>query len=335
MASMQRRGNAAVRSVRPFLTGARPAAFQLSSRLLSVQKNEPITHIMQYQVTAIARQKHEHAYHHQEAYTNKGQLLAASAAAIATFVVAQEADRSQCHQSSGGQQKDYDELVLSSFESEDWPKVAALYEEMIGESATPRSQTSLWAAAAYIDADQEHKALPIIEKLTGSAPKGSTRMVWASAYMTAGRWHTALDLLQEPMHNVVLDRWRHYLLCTTYLLTNRLEDLKTAIEHREHLRAGDLDWLRSKDLRVIMRANVLAPDKLMIVLQGTAKLVMPAVYGDILGALNILDEFLSEGRAVDDLYYDLLSVCCEAHGRSDLLPTLQLLKQSQASVEQS
>eukprot|EP00953_Heterococcus_sp_UTEX-ZZ885_P037897 19458-Heterococcus_DN1.PRE.3 len=173
---MQRRSNAVVRSARHLLAGARPAAFQLSKRLLSVQKNEPITHNMQYQVTAIARQKYQRAYHHQNAYTNKGRLLATSVAAIATFVLAQESDRSHCYQSSGGQQKNYEELIGVTSMKSDWSKVAGLYEEMIAERLIPAPQTSVWAIAAYVNANEEYKASPIIDSLAENLPNGGARL---------------------------------------------------------------------------------------------------------------------------------------------------------------
>jgi hypothetical protein len=257
---MQRRGNAAVRSVLPLLASARPAAFQLSSKLLSTQRNEPITHNMQYQVTAIARQKHQRAYHHKKTCTKKGLLLAASAAATATFVLAQEPKHLQCHQSSDSKHSQHDELVFERSMSDDWSEVAVLYEEMIAKGVTPAVQTSLWAVAAYIDADQECTALPIIEGLAEGAPNGSARLLWANAYMRAERLQSALYILKDPMPTEGLDRARHYHLCSIYYLTSRLDDLERAMQQREPSRETDLAWLREIDFPAIMSDTGPVPD---------------------------------------------------------------------------
>eukprot|EP00953_Heterococcus_sp_UTEX-ZZ885_P026449 14279-Heterococcus_DN1.PRE.1 len=319
---MQRRGNAAVRSVRPLLASARPAAFQLSSRLLSTQRNEPITHNMQYQVTAIARQKHQRAYHHKKAYTKKGLLLAASAAATATFVLAQEPEHSQCHQSSDSKHSQYDELIFERSMPDEWSEVAVLYEEMIAKGATPAVQTALWAAAAYIAADQECTALPIIEGLAEDAPNGAARLIWANAHMRAERAQTALYLLKEPMLTEGLDRARHYHLCSIYYLTSRLDDLERAMQQRELFREADLAWLRDIDFPAIMSDTGPVPDTFV----EFGMLVMYTIYGNLSGSFKILDSLISEGYELDTKTYDLLNISCKVHGRTDLQPLLWLMK---------
>jgi hypothetical protein len=322
MSSMQRRGNTAVRSVRPLLASARPTAFQLSSRLLSTQRNEPITHNMQYQVTAIARQKHQRAYHHKEAYTKKVLLLAASAAATATLVLAPEPDHSQCQQSSDSKHSRYDELIYERSMSDDWAKVAALYEEMITKGLIPTLQTSLWAVAAYIDADQEYEALPIIEGLAEGAPNGAARLLWANAYMRAERAQIALDILKEPMPTEGLDRARHYHLCSIYYLTDRLEDLEQVMQQRQPFREAHLAWLREIDFPAIMSDTGPVPDELV----KFGMLLIYTVYGNQSSSFQILDSMISEGYVLDDKTYDLLNSSCKVHGRTDLQPLLWLMK---------
>jgi hypothetical protein len=322
MSSMQKRRNAVVQSVRPLMASARPAAFQLSSRLLSTQRNEPIAHNMQYQVTAIARQKHQRTYHHQKAYTKNGLLLAASAAATATFVLAQEPDRSHCHQSSDNKHGQYDELIYERSMSDDWSKVAALYEEMVAAGATPALQSSLWAVAVYINADQECTALPIIEGLAEGAPNGAARLLWANAYMRAERAQTALYILQDPMPTEGLDRARHYHLCSIYYLTSRLDDLERAMQQREPSREADLAWLREIDFPAIMSDTGPVPDTFV----EFGMLVMYTIYGNLSGSFKILDSLISEGYELDTKTYDLLNISCKVHGRTDLQPLLWLMK---------
>jgi hypothetical protein len=285
----------------------------------SMQKNEPITHNTQFQVVAIARQKHQRAYHHKEPSSNRGLLLAASAAATATFILAQGADHSQCNQSSDSEHRKYDEVIYGNVISKDWPKVTALYEEMIAQGVTPTLQVSLWAAAAYIHADQEYKAAPLIESLAKDPATGSARLFWASAYTTIERWQTALALLKEPMPDETLDRVRHCHLCSIYMRTHRLEDVKSAMKERQHLREADVEWLQEDDVWADYTY-----DSEEVHMNST--LVMHSIYGDVLGSFQILDDILSKGYVVDAMFYEILSISCEVHGRSDLLPLLRVLK---------
>eukprot|EP00953_Heterococcus_sp_UTEX-ZZ885_P037898 19458-Heterococcus_DN1.PRE.4 len=125
------------------------------------------------------------------------------------------------------------------------------------------------------------------------------------------------------------DSLRHLYLCNIYILTDNSDALRSAMEQRQHLRAADIAFLQEMDLDSLQLSGL--PDELNM----NVLVLIHAVFGDLSKAFKILDESLSTGLELEDAFYVILSICCEAHGRTDLLPTLQLLKQSQASVEQS
>jgi hypothetical protein len=130
------------------------------------------------------------------------------------------------------------------------------------------------------------------------------------------------------MPDMASDWARHYHLCIVYIRTEDLDALRSAMEQRQHLRAADIAFLHEHDFDSIHLSGV--PEEI----QMFAVLVIHAVFVDLAEAFQMLDGALSIEHLLIDKLCDFLSICCEAHGRSDLLPTLQLLTQSQESVEQ-
>eukprot|EP00953_Heterococcus_sp_UTEX-ZZ885_P021397 11939-Heterococcus_DN1.PRE.1 len=315
---MFRSNTSMMRTARPLIAAAKPAAFE-SCRAFCVEKRAPACDKPTCKPRALAKK----AAPRKVAQKSKSGssvmnmlldgFLTLTCALLATAVIMTGVTAAKVSDEP------------STWETINCTETIQQYEELIAKGLTPSQELMTRAAVACAftangdSVKYFKKALHLIDSLVtqGYVPTDAKeRIAWGRAYTSAGRFDEAIAVLQEPVpRNAVQDHYRHFYLCILY---TEMDDV-AALQHIMAERVGQ----RDSDMALVRAHSV--NDGVALVLHRTYRVTMFAYSGDMQSALAELGQMLDESTVPTTRHYRVLRNACKLNDRLDLLPLIDVI----------